>query len=70
MGRFDRTDAARSAGALLAVALVTLVLGRWLRVSNAATVSISYLMVVLIVAATSRLSIAVLTSVVAMLCFD
>jgi two-component system, OmpR family, sensor histidine kinase KdpD len=70
MRRFDRSDTARSAGAMLAVALVTLVLSRWLRVSNAATVSTSYLMVVLVVAATSRLSIAVLTSMVAMLAFN
>ena len=60
----------RSAGAMIALALATLVLSRWLRVSNAATVSTSYLMIVLVVAATSRLSIAILTSVVAMLCFN
>jgi two-component system sensor histidine kinase KdpD len=62
-----RSDASRIAAALAAVALVTLVLGQWLRVSNAAIVSTSYLMVVLLVAATSRLRVAVLTSIAAML---
>ena len=41
-------------GALGAVAVVTLVLGPWLRVQNAAIVSITYLLVVLMVAAASR----------------
>ena len=62
-----RSDAAHLAAALLGVAAVTLILGRWLQVSNAATVSTTYLMVVLLVAATSRLWVAVLTSVAAML---
>jgi two-component system, OmpR family, sensor histidine kinase KdpD len=62
-----RSDVSRIAAALAAVALVTLVLGQWLRVSNAAIVSTSYLMVVLLVAATSRLRVAVLTSIAAML---
>ena len=42
----------------------------WLAVSNAATVSTTYLMVVLVVAATSRLWVAVVTSMVAMLCLN
>jgi two-component system sensor histidine kinase KdpD len=57
-------------GALGAVAVVTLVLGPWLRVQNAAIVSITYLLVVLMVAAASRLLIAVVTSVVAMLALN
>ena len=65
-----RTRARFALAALAAVAAVTLVLGRWLHVSNAATVSTSYLMVVLLVAATSRLPVAVVTSVVAMLCLN
>ena len=49
---------------------VTLVYVRWLHVSNPATVSTSFLLIVLLVAATSRLWVAVVTSVVAMLCFN
>jgi two-component system sensor histidine kinase KdpD len=59
----------RLGAALVAVAAVTVGL-RGLGVSNAATVSTSYLMVVLVVAATSRLLVAVLTSIVAMLCLN
>jgi two-component system, OmpR family, sensor histidine kinase KdpD len=55
---------------MFAVAAVALILGHWLRVSNAAIVSTTYLMVVLLVAATSRLRIAVATSVAAMLCLN
>jgi two-component system sensor histidine kinase KdpD len=47
--------------------MVTLVLGTWLHVSNAATVSVTYLLLVLLVAATSRLAVAVVTSIAAML---
>ena len=53
-----------------AVAAVTFVYVRWLHVSNAATVSTTFLLIVLVVAATSRLWVAVVTSVVAMLCFN
>jgi two-component system sensor histidine kinase KdpD len=49
------------------VAMVTLVLAAWLHVSNAATVSVTYLLLVLLVAATSRLAVAVVTSIAAML---
>ena len=64
------SEAIRLAAALLAVAIVTLTYVRWLHVSNAATVSTTLLMVVLVVAATSRLWVAVVTSVVAMVCFN
>jgi two-component system sensor histidine kinase KdpD len=57
-----------AAGAGLAA--MTLVLGLWLHVSNAAIVSTSFLLVVLVVAATSRLWVAVATSVAAMLCLN
>jgi two-component system, OmpR family, sensor histidine kinase KdpD len=66
----SRTDATRLGAAFIAVAVVTLTLGPWLEVSNAAIVSTTYLMVVLIVAATSRLRIAVATSIAAMLCLN
>ena len=64
------SEAVRLAAALAAVAVVTLVLSRWLRVANAAIVSTTYLMVVLLVAATSRLRVAVATSLAAMLCLN
>jgi two-component system, OmpR family, sensor histidine kinase KdpD len=53
--------------ALFAVTAVTYFYARWLRVSNTTTVSITFLLVVLLVAATSRLWVAVVTSFVAML---
>jgi two-component system sensor histidine kinase KdpD len=59
----------RLGAALAVVAAVTAVL-RWLGVSNPGTVSTSYLMVVLVAAATSRLRVAVLTSIAAMLCLN
>ena len=43
---------------------------RWLQVSNAAIVSTTFLLIVLLVAAASRLWVALATSVVAMLCFN
>ena len=60
----------RLAAALGGVAALTVVFVRWLHVANAATVSTTFLMVVLVVAATSRLWVAVATSVVAMLSFN
>jgi two-component system sensor histidine kinase KdpD len=53
-----------------AIAAVTLVYVKWLHVSNAATVSTTFLMIVLVVAATSRLWVAVVTSFVAMVTFN
>jgi two-component system sensor histidine kinase KdpD len=70
MNQSGRSEAIRLAASLGAVALVTITLGLWLRVSNAATVSTAYLTVVLLVAATSRLRVAVVTSVAAMLCLN
>jgi two-component system sensor histidine kinase KdpD len=57
-------------GALGALAAVTLVLGPWLHVHNAAIASIAYLLIVLVVAAASRLAIAVVTSVVAVIALN
>ena len=70
MSRPGNSDAVRLVAALAAVALVTLILSYWLQHSNAATVSTIYLMVVLVVAATSRLRVAVAISLVAMLCLN
>jgi two-component system sensor histidine kinase KdpD len=52
---------------MAAVAMVTLLLAAGLHVSNAATISVTYLLLVLLVAATSRLAVAVVTSIAAML---
>ena len=60
----------RLAAGLGAVAIVTFAYVRWLHVSNAAVVSTTFLMIVLVLAATSRLWVAAVTSVVAMLCFN
>jgi two-component system sensor histidine kinase KdpD len=70
MSSSPHSDAGRTIGALIVVAVVTGVLGPWLDVSNAATVSITYLLVVLLVASTSRLRVAVVTSIAAMLCLN
>jgi two-component system sensor histidine kinase KdpD len=70
MSTFLRSDTGRIIAALAGVAVVTLVLGPGLHVSNAATVSTTYLLLVLLVAATSRLRVAVVTSIVAMLCLN
>ena len=64
------SEAWRLAAALGAIGAVTLVLGPVLGTSNASTVSTTYLLVVLLVAATSRLRVAVITSVTAMLCLN
>ena len=67
MSGFSPSDSWRTVGAVAAVATVTLVLAAGLHVSNAATVSVTYLLLVLLVAATSRLAVAVVTSIAAML---
>jgi two-component system sensor histidine kinase KdpD len=52
------------------VAAVTITYARWLHVTNATTIALTFLLVVLLVAATSRLWIGVMTSVAAMLSFN
>jgi two-component system sensor histidine kinase KdpD len=54
----------------LGIALVTFMLLQWPQLSNATTVALGFLVVVLLVAATSRLWVAVTTSIVAMLAFN
>lgn len=56
--------------ALAAVAAITWGCVSWFRISNPAIISAMYLMVVLLVAATSPLWVAVITSVAAMLCLN
>ena len=65
-----RTEAARIGGALAVIVAITVVYTRWLHVSNATTVALTFLLVVLVAAATSRLRVAVIASVASMLCFN
>jgi two-component system sensor histidine kinase KdpD len=65
-----KRDVGRAIVSAAAVAAVTAVYVRGLNVTNATTVALSYLLVVLVVAATSRLRVAVTTSVVAMFCIN
>jgi two-component system sensor histidine kinase KdpD len=55
---------------LVALATVTLVYARWIHVTNATIVALTFLFIVLITAATSRLRVAVITSIASMLCFN
>ena len=66
----DTSDVVRALTGVGAVALVTIVYSTWLHVSNAATVSTTFLLIVLLVAATSRLWVAVATSIAAMFSFN
>lgn len=59
--------AAAGLGALAVVSVADL---KWLHVANSATVSITFLMIVLVVAATSRLWAALATSFFAMFAFN
>ena len=60
----------RLAAGLAGVAAVTLLYRQWVPTPNATTVSLTFLVVVLVVAATSRLWTAVVTSVLAVLAFN
>ena len=62
-----RSELGQAAGALAALAIVTAKYETWLGVSNPTVVGLSYLLIVLIVAAVSTLRAAVATSVVALL---
>jgi two-component system sensor histidine kinase KdpD len=66
----QQSDALQLTFGLASVALVTLIYVQWLHVSNATIVSLTFLMVVLVVAATARLWIAIVISCVAMLFFN
>ena len=70
MNRTKNSDSVRLIAALAAVAVVTVILRHWLELSNAAIASTTYLMVVLVVAATSHLWVAVVSSLVSMLCLN
>ena len=64
------SDGRRLALSLVGLAAVTFVYVRWLHVSNPTTVSMTFLVVVLVTAATSRLWVAIVTSLVAVLAFN
>jgi two-component system, OmpR family, sensor histidine kinase KdpD len=63
-------EAFRAAGAIAALAAITAAYMRWFNITNATTVALSFLLIVLVVAATCRLWVALLTSVAAMLCVN
>jgi K+-sensing histidine kinase KdpD len=63
-------DWVRAAGGLGGVGLVTVTFTRVLKVDNGATVALTFLLVVLLVAATSRFWAAAMTSVAALFCFN
>ncbi len=65
-----RSDGWRLTAGVAGIAAVTTIYTRWLPVSNTATVATTFLMVVLLVAATSRLRVAVVTSIVAVLALN
>jgi two-component system sensor histidine kinase KdpD len=65
-----RPDAAHLLWALASVAAITAISVAWLHITNATTISLSYLLVVLFTAASSRLWVAVTTSIAAMLCIN
>ena len=65
-GHLTLRDIRAAALSLTSLATVTLVYVRWLHVT---TVALTFLLVVLITAATSRLRVAVITSIASMLCF-
>src|SRR5438094_8479229 len=63
-------DARTLAWGGVSLAALTWFFYRWPELSNATTIALSFLVVVLLVAATARLWAAVVTSVVAMLAFN
>lgn len=56
--------------ALAAIAVATAGYSRWLHVSNPTTVALSYLLVILMTAATAHLTVATIASVAAVLCLN
>ena len=63
-------DFKRLAAGVAAIAIVTFVQLRWMSVPNSATASTIFLLIILLVAATSRLRVALATSVVAVFSFN
>jgi len=67
---FLRRDLPRLSVGFGGVSAVTIIYGRWLHVTNGTIVALTFLLIVLVVAATSKLWIAVSTSLAAMVCFN
>ena len=65
-----RREAAHAAAAIGGVAAITAIYFRWLRVTDATTVALSYLLLILFVAALSELWVALTASVVAALALN
>ncbi len=65
-----RPDLTHLFWALASVAAITTISVEWLHITNPTTVALSYLLVVLFTAASSRLWVAVTTSIAAMLCVN
>jgi len=65
--RAATSDVLHALGSLAAVAAVTVAYTRWLHVGNTTTVALSFLLIVLVAAATSHLWVAALASIVAMI---
>ncbi len=63
-------DTGHLLAALGAIAAATFAYARWLHVSNATTIALTFLLIVLVVASTSKLWVAVVTSLAAMLCLN
>lgn len=65
-----RRDVAWLLGAWSAVAIITAIYVVWLHVTNATIVALSFLLIVLIVAAVSTLWVSIATSLLAFVCFN
>ncbi|HET9831606.1 MAG TPA: DUF4118 domain-containing protein [Vicinamibacterales bacterium] len=65
-----RREAAHVTAVLFGIALITWIYTSWLHVTNTTTVALTFLLVVLVTAATSRLRDAVIASMAAMLSFN
>jgi two-component system sensor histidine kinase KdpD len=68
--RAANSDILHALGSLAAIAAVTVAYTRWLHVGNTTTVALSFLLIVLVAAATSRLWVAALASLVSMILFN
>lgn len=68
--RAATSDVVHAIGSLAAIAAATTAYTRWLHVGNPTTVALSFLLIVLVAAATSRLWVAGLASVVSMISFN
>ena len=68
--KISAADARALGMALAAIAFATVAYGWWLQVSNATTVALTYLLIILMTAATAHLLVATIASVGAVLCLN